>query len=337
MNNPTRFLIIRLSSIGDIVLTTPVVRCLKTGFNGPCEIHYLTKKTFAPLLENNPYIDELITIDEGINEKRKLLLEGNYDFIIDLHRNLRSLRIKRWLKKPAFSFDKLNREKWLLVNFKINKLPDIHIVDRYLATLNRWGIKNDNQGLDYFLGPKDKVTDWPESFPKDYVAISVGAAHPTKTIPANRLKTLVEKLRLPVVLLGGKEDHEKAALVAKGIKHPIFNACGKYTINQSAHLIKLAQVIITHDTGIMHIAAAFQKPILSVWGNTVPQFGMYPYMPQNPDRSKIYEVKDLRCRPCTKIGYDRCPKKHFKCMNSIDLDRLSKTANDWFAKVQLKT
>ena len=150
MDKKTKFLIIRFSSIGDIVLTTPVIRCLKQQFEGGIEIHYLTKQSFIPLLEHNPYLDRIYGITDDISELRHTLIEENFDYIIDLHKNIRTLKVKRMLKVPGYSFDKLNWEKWLLVNFKIDKLPEIHIVDRYLNTLKKWNIKNDNQGLDYF-------------------------------------------------------------------------------------------------------------------------------------------------------------------------------------------
>ena len=330
MNNKTKFLIIRFSSIGDIVLTTPVIRCLKKQFNGDAEIHYLTKQTFIPLLEHNPYIDKLHTIVDNISEIRHELIEENFDFIIDLHRNIRTLKVKRMLKAPQFSFDKINWEKWLIVNFKIDKLPNIHIVDRYLDTLQKWNIVNDEKGLDYFIGDNDVIEDLPEEFNNGYVAISVGAAHATKTLPKEKLKSLVKKLNKPVILLGGKEDIEKADYVSKDIIAPVLNGCGKYRINQSAYLIKNARVVISHDTGLMHIAAAFNKPIVSLWGNTIPEFGMYPYMPEYVGQSKIFEINDLKCRPCSKLGYNKCPKKHFKCMEMIDLNEVVELVNVWF-------
>ena len=320
----TKFLIIRFSSIGDVVLTTPVIRNLKNQFNGEIEIHYLTKKTFFPILEHNPYIDKLVGIDKQVSEIKTELIAEQYDFIIDLHKNLRTLKVKRMLQAPSFSFDKINIEKWLMVNLKINRLPAVHIVDRYLDTLNCWNIKNDEKGLDYFLGEEDTVKNLPDFCKKGYVAISTGAAHATKALPREKMRELCEGLGLPIVLLGGKEDIDKASFVADGLSD-VYNACGKYTISQSAWILKNAQVVISHDTGLMHIASAFNKPIISLWGNTLPEFGMYPYMPGHPENSKIFEIDNLKCRPCSKLGFNKCPKKHFKCMNEINLsDVISK-------------
>jgi len=117
------------------------------------------------------------------------------------------------------------------------------------------------------------------------------------------------------LLVGGPEDFERGEQIIANTNNTI-NTCGKYSILQSASLVQQAKMVITHDTGMMHIAAAFQQKIYSVWGNTVPEFGMYPYLESK--QSKRIEVKGLNCRPCSKIGYDKCPKGHFKCMQEID-------------------
>jgi len=196
-----------------------------------------------------------------------------------------------------------------------------------MDTVKSWNIKNDNKGLDYFLSEDDLSTELPSFMDSDFVGLTVGGGHATKTLPLNRMIELINKTDLKVVLLGGDEDIEKAKQIEKACGDKVYNACGKYTINQSALIIKKASYIISHDTGMMHIASAFTKPVISIWGNTIPAFGMYPYMPQKPENSLIVEVKDLSCRPCSKLGYDKCPKKHFKCMNEIDLDIVTNRIN----------
>ena len=319
-----KFLIIRFSSIGDIVLTTPVIRCLKEQVED-AEIHYLTKKQFTPVLQANPYIDKLHILGDTLGEVTDKLKEESFDYIIDLHNNLRSRIVKSRLKRIAFSFDKLNREKWLLVNLHINRLPDIHIVDRYLETVRLFDVKNDGKGLDYFIPPEEEValSSLPADFRDGYTGIVLGAQHATKKLPVERLIALCSMVEQPVVLLGGPGDKNTAEEIVKNSSGSIYNACGKFSINQSASLVKQANAIITHDTGLMHIAAAFKKTILSVWGNTIPEFGMYPYKPGAD--SKIFEVTGLSCRPCSKIGFDKCPKKHFKCMNNIELSEIVKS------------
>ena len=268
------------------------------------------------MLENNPYIQQLHAIEDGL---RKLKILG-FDWIIDLHHNFRTSKLKKALGVPSKSFYKLNIEKWLLTTFKINRLPKKHIVDRYLETVAHLGVTNDKLGLDYFLAENEALPNELE-LPEKYVALVIGGQHATKILPTDRLQEVCRKVNLPIVLVGGPEDRSSGEEIAQN-QTEVINTCGDLSINQSAYLIKHAQKVITHDTGMMHISAAFKKEIISIWGNTVPDFGMYPYL--SSEQSKILEVKNLSCRPCSKIGYKKCPKGHFKCMNQIDLNLFSR-------------
>ncbi len=347
-----KFLIIRFSSIGDIVLTTPVIRCIKQQVSG-ATVHFLTKKNFRGIVETNPYVDKVMILNESWELLMHELQMGEYDYIIDLHHNLRTLKVKRGLKGvKSFSFNKLNIQKWLLTALKINRLPKVHIVDRYLDTVKELGVVNDGKGLDYFIPVKDTISekDIPLSHWYGYIGIVIGAAHNTKKLPVHKLKELCEKITYPIILLGGKEDSANGDEIASLDDIRIYNACGKFNLNESAGLVKRSKLIITHDTGLMHIAAAFQKPIISVWGNTVPEFGMWAYGMRDGGgemrdegyemrdagygmrdggyeiRDTRFEIKGLRCRPCTKIGYDKCPKGHFKCMELQDIEQMARTA-----------
>lgn len=317
-----KILIVRFSSIGDIVLTTPVVRCVKQQLN-EVEVHYVTKQKFKNVIEHNPYLDKIYTFQHSINEIITDLRGEQYDYIIDLHHNLRSLKLKWLLKAKSFSFNKLNWEKFLKVQFKQDVLPSVHIVDRYLDTVKAWDVKNDGKGLDYFISLHDELNlaeVLPSHFLNGYQALVVGGSYYTKKIPLQKLKEICEKSTLPLVLLGGKEDAAVANELHHLFKEKTFNACGLFSLNQSASLVKQAHYVITSDTGLMHIAAAYKKNIISLWGNTIPEFGMSAYLPG--PQSQILEVKKLRCRPCSKLGYKQCPKKHFKCMNEIDIANL---------------
>ena len=313
-----KILFIRFSSIGDIVLTTPLLRCTKLQLKN-VQIHYITKQKFASVIAGNPYIDKLFTIEESIAEISQELKYEEYDFVIDLHNNIRSLRLKRELGKKNKSFNKLNFEKWLYVQFKINKLPEVYIVDRYFETLAPLGIENDKKGLDYFIPEKDTIdttTFLPENFRSGFHSLVLGGSYFTKQIPKNKLVEIIEKSNKPLVLLGGKEETTLGTEIEQFFPGKTFNCCGSINLNQSASLIRQSQKVITSDTGLMHIAAAFKKEVHSVWGNPVKEFGMDPYIPG--EGSKINEVIGLSCRPCSKLGYHACPKKHFKCMNDID-------------------
>ncbi|MFM9027803.1 MAG: glycosyltransferase family 9 protein [Bacteroidota bacterium] len=326
-----KFLILRFSSIGDIVLTTPVIRCLKAQLPD-AEVHYLTRKSFAPVLENNPYIDSLHLFDESPFECHDKLNDGAFEAVIDLHHNQRTFFVKRWLKKPRlgiFSFKKLNVEKWLLVNFKIDRMPDVHIVDRYMQTVSSLGVKNDGKGLDYFITDKDRtiLNKIPATHRSDYVAVAIGAQHTTKRLPTDKLIGICKEIKRPVLLLGGNGDLAASKEIERESGNHVRSLCGELSLNESAAVVEGARVVLTHDTGLMHIASAFKKPIVSVWGNTVPQFGMTPYYGSASVTNRIFEVSGLSCRPCTKIGFDNCPKGHFNCMGKQDSDSIINTVN----------
>lgn len=315
-----KILIIRFSSIGDIVLTSPVIRCLKQQV-AEIELHYLSKKIYEPVLAANPYIDKLHFLEDSLSECITELKSENFDHIIDLHHNLRTLLIKTKLGVKSSSFDKLNWQKWLLVNFKINKLPDLHIVDRYLQTTDFLGVKNDGNGLDYFLMNSYSLEELLPKSHQKYISLVIGAQHGTKRLPLEKLIELCLKIKYPIVLLGGPEDNKRGEEIARMAGAHVFNACGSFKLDQSAFLVKMSEQVISHDTGLMHIAAAFNKPILSIWGNTIPGFGMYPYQASH---SRTFQVPNLPCRPCSKIGSEICPKGHFNCMNLININAIIK-------------
>lgn len=340
-----KFLIIRFSSIGDIVLTTPVIRCLKKQVPD-AEVHFLVKDSFRSVIAHNPYVDKIQVLAHSRELMMYELKLEEYDYIIDLHHNLRTLRLKKALGKKSFSFNKLNIQKYIYTNLKWNVMPDVHIVDRYMKTVESFGVKNDGAGLDYFIAKEEEVkeNDIPASHHAGYIAIVIGAAHNTKKYPLHKLKNLCERLDHPIILLGGKEDMQNGNSISSIDPVKVYNAAGKFSINESADLVRKAKLIVSNDTGLMHIAAAFQKPIISMWGNTVPSFGMYPYyeappipiaivapkeraFEQSHKLNDILQVNKLWCRPCSKIGYDKCPRGHFKCMENISVDMVLQTIN----------
>jgi len=318
MSDIKKILIVRFSSIGDIVLTSPVIRCLSQQIP-EIEIHYVCKQSFETVLINNPYVHKLYTFKEDISELFEELSSEHYDLVLDLHKNLRSSRLKRQLKIKSFVFDKLNIKKFLVVNFKLSKLlPPKHIVDRYFETVQTIGVKNDGKGLDYFLDENDNLdlSKLIVRADKKFIALVIGGSYYTKKIPLNKLLAICALAKLPIILLGGKEDQAIAEQILKQFPD-LINGCGSFTINQSASIISQSEWVITSDTGMMHIASAFNKKIISIWGNTIPEFGMSPYLPKAKNR--LLQVSGLECRPCSKLGYHTCPLGHFKCMNDVDI------------------
>ncbi|HSH20568.1 MAG TPA: glycosyltransferase family 9 protein, partial [Draconibacterium sp.] len=277
------------------------------------------------ILETNPYIDRVHVLEERFGELIHELVPEKFDYIIDLHNNFRSARLKRSLKAKSFSVNKLNWQKMLLIRFKINRLPKKHIVDRYLDAASALGIENDGKGLDYFISEKEefKISELPLPFQKGYVAFVIAGTYPTKKLPVDKISEICQKINYPVILLGGKSEFDEGEKVLSQSKGNVLNYAGKISLNNSASLVRDANVVLSNDTGLMHIAAAFQKKILSFWGNTVADFGMTPYQP-HPASIRL-EVESLKCRPCSKLGFQKCPKKHFRCMTDIS----TKDAVDW--------
>ena len=320
-----KILVIRFSSIGDIVLTTPVIRCLKNQISD-VEIHVLTKKKFSGLYKTNPYINKVYEYDDSLKKNIEELKLENYDYIVDLQKNKRSLRVTRALHCQHSSFPKLNFKKFLLTTFKINLMPDIHIVDRYFKAVEKLGVKNDYQGLDFFISEKNNypLSELPEDFQNGYHAFVIGGTYKTKILPAVKVSEVIKKLNEPVILLGGPDDVERAEEIISAVSYQLsaISLVGKINLEQSASIVKNAKSVLTNDTGLMHIAAAFHKNVVSVWGNTVPELGMYPYLPNEKEKCHIIECKDVKCRPCSKLGFKECPRRHFKCMMEIDCDAI---------------
>ena len=269
-------------------------------------------------------------LKDNLNELIEELIEEQFDYIIDLHHNIRSRRIKNQLKIPAFTFNKLNIKKYLFVNFKINRLPREHIVDRYLETLSVFDVTDDNKGLDFFI-PEDQIyplTGLPDAFRKGYLAFVIAGTWETKKLPVKKTVEICNRIEYPVILLGGKTEQADADAILSATKGNVLSFAGKINLFQSASLVREANLVLSNDTGLMHIAAAFNKKILSIWGNTVPEFGMTPYHAHPV--SEMIEVAGLKCRPCSKLGFRKCPKKHFRCMEDQNVERIVQWINQHF-------
>lgn len=280
------------------------------------EIHYITKRNFEIVLKENPNIDKLYLIDKSISEVINELKKEKYDYVIDLHHNVRTLGLRLKLGGKWFAFPKENVNKWFLVKFKKNRMPDVHIVDRYFKAVDALGVKNDSLPCEFYVGENDQVKAEDLGLKKGkFVALAIGAQYATKQIPFSKLTEIISLIQHPIVLFGGPTDMELAnKILAYFPDEEIYSICGKMNLAQSASLVSQAAALLTNDTGMMHIASCYQVPTVSVWGNTVPEFGMYPYFPENKELFSIHEIKGLYCRPCSKIGFQSCPEKHFRCM-----------------------
>ncbi|HYK76361.1 MAG TPA: glycosyltransferase family 9 protein [Daejeonella sp.] len=319
-----KILIIRFSSIGDIIYTTPVIRCLKQQLPG-VTIHYLTKKNFTFLLDENPYIDHLHLLKDHLSDTIKELKKENFDYVIDLHNSLRSTIVKLRLGIKSSTYQKERVKKWMAIKLKINKIKPDHLVDRYLKTVNFLGVVNDQKPIDYFLPGEYHIEQLlPESHQKDYIAFIIGATHFTKRMPNEKVISLCKNLNKPVVLLGGKDVEENGEIICRAAGANVYNACGKIGFNESVFLVKNASGVIGFDTGLTHIAEAFNKAMVTIWGSTVPELlGVQAYKVD-----QFYEAGvDLPCRPCSKFGLPKCPLGHFKCMWDINELEITAFAN----------
>lgn len=301
------------------MLTTPVVRSLKAAYPN-CEIHFFTKPAFTALLAHNPYIDRVIELERPLWRQLLTLRKEGYDFILDLHHNLRSLLTKISLGVPARAFPKRNKEKYKWVHQKDYATPIEHIVLRYAETLQPLGVELDDKGLDVFLPEgaeleaKDYlITQGFDPLHTPLLAVVLGAKHNTKRwIPAYFVETL-NQYPYPVLLIGGPDAKAEAEEITSQLSGAYLNLVGKKNLLQSAALMKQCHRVLTHDTGFMHIAAAFMQDSVVLWGNTLPAFGMSPYKTKYIN----LQINHLSCRPCSKIGFDSCPQGHFKCMRDL--------------------
>lgn len=314
-----KILIIRFSSIGDIVLTTPVLRVLRARFPD-AEIHYLTKPQLVALLKYNPNLNEVLTLKKTLWETFLFLRKQKYDYILDLHNNLRSNLLTTALMRPKSVLDKQNTAKYKIVKWK-QKIVVPHIVSRYLATLQPLGITepDDGGGLDIFLPEAAHAKASNRILSAGFgpiLAVVLGATYPTKQWITEYYTELLNKLALPCVLLGGKSDKSFANQVKNNLRAPFIDAVGESDLLETAALIAQCEIVLTPDTGLMHVAAALQKKVVSIWGNTTPALGFAPYRTQ----AVCVENLALNCRPCDKLGKKVCPKGHFRCMRDLTSD-----------------
>lgn len=320
-----KILVIRFSSMGDIIYTTPVVRCLKKQLPG-AEIHFLTKTAFKYIYEHNPYIDKLLLLKPTLNETIRDIIGEEYNYIIDLHNNLRTAIIKLRTGVSWSTYKKQTIRKWLSLKFNLKLVPPVHLVDRYMKAVKFLGVKNDGQPIDYFFeGEYHLEKLLPISHQKKYTAFVIGATHFTKRMPNEKIINICREIDHPVVLLGGNDVKENGEAISLALGDKVYNACGATSLNESVFLVSKANAVIGFDTGLTHIAEAFSRPIVSIWGGTVPDLlGVQPY--------KVKDVLiagvELPCRPCSKFGLPKCPLGHFKCMNDIKEQDITDFANN---------
>lgn len=320
-----KVLLARFSSIGDIIITTPIIRALAQKYPS-WEIHFATKKAYAPLLQHNPYLSSLHLLDNRFRGFISQLQNENFDLFIDLHVNLRTSMLARFLgAKLQFSYQKGNVLKWLTVNHSAYQMPMQHTVYRYFDALKTLEITYDHEGYDLFFPAEDQVTH--HQYPEPYLCYAIGGKFNTKQLDLDNAVKLCRNVHAKVLLLGGEEDLPFGEAIAKQTENTV-NLAGTTSLLQSARLMDNSVGVIAHDTGLMHMAAALRKPICSIWGSTVTALGFYPLQHISvEEKSILIENVGLSCRPCHRHGRQVCPKGHFACMRKLDVSHAWKWAN----------
>jgi len=303
--------------LGDILLTTPLLRSLKKKYPD-ISIDFLIREEFRDAVGFNPNLDQIITLEKNYDlaETIQSLKTNEYNLIIDLQNNFRTKNIVQKLKLQTLRFIKPNIKKFILVHFKVNLLKEQKpIPQRYADVIP--GFKLDSDGLDLFYPEKIKSELDSKS---NFIGLIPGAFHFTKRWLLDYYIELGNKLineGFKVVIFGGQSDREICAELHSAIAHSV-DLSNDNNLFQTAEDMKQCKVVVCNDSGLMHTAAAVKVPVISIFGSTVKEFGFTPY----GIRNLVLENNSLSCRPCSHIGKDTCPKKHFNCMKEITPDHV---------------
>ena len=326
-----KILIFRLSSIGDIILTSALIRCIKNKYPR-ARVDFVIKKQFYQLVESNPHINNIYIVDkgkgiDGLKQLAKSLKEENYDVFLDIHKNFRSLYVRNFSgANKIFTFNKQVLKRTLLTSFGINIYKYIKPVYlRYIEAAKQIGVEYDGNGTEVFIPEYVRVTvskklqnngiypDYP------FVALCPGASFKNKQWIPERFAELASLINdrnsLPIVVIGGDTEVEIGNLIVKNSSGKVVNLAGKLNLLESGAVLSRARVVVVNDTGMLMMAESQHTPVVGIYGPTAKWFGFYPILPQ----SEVVEV-DLKCRPCTKMGLNECPKKHWKCMLNISTE-----------------
>lgn len=344
MDPINKTLVIRFSSIGDIVLASPLLRVLRARFP-KSQIDFVTRKEYAELVRSNQNLNRTFEFDadggfEALRKLKKTLREERYDLLVDLHDSLRSKYLRSIRGPKRVVVDKRILERSMLVKLKKNVFKGVvSVVDRYIETLGAYGIKNDGRGLELHIpdevlfGVSGKLAPLQLNRFEKVVALCPGARHFTKRWPADRFARVgaafVQKLDAKVLLFGGAADEPLCKQIAWEINNQAgtdraSSFAGQLRLLETAAAMQYCDVVITNDTGQMHIATAMQRKIVAIFGSTVREFGFSPYDPT----AVVVESGGLACRPCSHIGRSECPEKHFRCMTEIDPEQVYARARD---------
>lgn len=319
-----KVLIIRFSSLGDIILTTPLIRSLKNQYPN-ITLHYLVKENYHSALQFSPYLDKILLFNNSltISNLRSLIKNEKYDYIIDLHASLRSILITLLLGIKVYRVKKPRIKKFLLVKFKYNLLKNYDLIPELYAKAIP-GFALDELGPDLFLDSKTELINKINE-KENIIGICPGAKHKTKSWGEKNYFELIRflnKLNYKVYLFGGRSDKELCQRLSKIRNNVVDLSTDDELLLMAKDMLK-CKLILGNDSGLMHVAAALKLPVIVIFTSTVREFGFEPYKA----KSIIIENNEISCRPCSHVGLDECPKEHFNCANSI-------SAADVFLKIK---
>ena len=333
MSDTKKILILQTGDLVQTLLTTPLLRLLKSQLMVELDVAC----SHALALAENPYIDNIHPLNEGITAMGKQLRGNSYDLLIDLNNSSKSRAFTRAVRPgQVLRMAKEGLRRWVFIRLGINQLDGVNYAEKAIRLAEPLGLKPDSRGIEVFVPESGHVeSDWlPHDFAEGYVVLSLHAAKYTRRTPLEKLLELCDRINKPILLVGDEGDAEDAkAIVEFFEKRPegdhyeeglkklnkksiVFDATGKFSFHQIASVVRQANHVFTGDSFVAQLAAAFHKKPFITWGSSVPLFGYYPYNA----RFTVFENNKLDCRPCSVQGYDRCPKGHFDCMNKIVFD-----------------
>jgi lipopolysaccharide heptosyltransferase II len=344
-----KILVIRMSSIGDIILTTPLLRATKKEFP-EAGIDFLTKKQFQQLMEHNPNIRRAIGLDTGkgflgLLRLIKELRQEHYDLVVDLHVSMRSILVRYLcgarMQRRAQKYSLQRRLlKWFRINLLKNKPP---VAERYFTALEDFKVRPDGLGPEVYVSRLDqarakKYLDHAGLSDRILIGLAPGASKFTKRWPVENFVAagvrLARDLDAGVLVLGGEDDQKlceelSSLLKAAGVGS-VLNLAGELSILQSTAAISRVKVLVSNDTALMHLATASDTPVVAIFGPTAKAMGFFPYS----KKAVVVEKEQLNCRPCSLHGDNACPKKHFKCMKEVAPEQVIAAAEKLLSELE---
>jgi lipopolysaccharide heptosyltransferase II len=329
---PPRILLVRFSSMGDILLTSALVRSLRMR-HPEAHIAFLVKRQFAPLVSESPRLNEVITYGDGepLLGLAKELRARRFTHLLDLHGSLRSRALHFLVPGRWREYSKRRFAREVLIRLKKNIYNDgIPEAERFFDAAEGLDVRPDGKGLEFFVSDaaRANVDRWLATqgvSGRSFVLLGPGAAHFSKRWPAEYWTDLAGKLaweERSIVVTGGKAEREVgdaivAAARAAGSGIVAANSAGEFSLQETGALLQRAESLTVGDTGVMHMATAVGTPIVTMMGPTVGPFGFYPYRAN----ATVLE-RDLYCRPCTPFGGPTCPEGHHRCLRDIAPDEV---------------